>query len=138
MAQVLVISDANVLIDMEAGGLLRPMFRLDCHFCAQIQAAPESSNVQSRGGIRRATQIAQGADTVFIRTTVNGSPPADGEKLESRTGIGFHGVLFAKLHEETGLRPRNFAAPCAGLAETIDRIRVSPAGDTLFLRKTTP
>jgi len=30
--QVLVISDANVLIDMEAGGLLRPMFRLDYHF----------------------------------------------------------------------------------------------------------
>ena len=32
MPQLLVISDANVLIDMEAGGLLRPMFRLDYHF----------------------------------------------------------------------------------------------------------
>ena len=32
MPQLLVISDANVLIDKEAGGLLRPMFRLDYHF----------------------------------------------------------------------------------------------------------
>ena len=32
MPQALVISDANVLIDMEAGGLLRPMFRLDYRF----------------------------------------------------------------------------------------------------------
>jgi predicted nucleic acid-binding protein len=30
--QALVISDANVLIDMEAGGLLRPMFRLEYRF----------------------------------------------------------------------------------------------------------
>jgi len=30
--QALVISDANVLIDMEAGGLLRAMFRLDFRF----------------------------------------------------------------------------------------------------------
>jgi len=30
--QALVISDANILIDMEAGGLLRPMFRLDYRF----------------------------------------------------------------------------------------------------------
>jgi len=30
--QALVISDANILIDMEAGALLRPMFRLDYRF----------------------------------------------------------------------------------------------------------
>jgi predicted nucleic acid-binding protein len=30
--QSLVISDANILIDMETGGLLRPMFRLDYRF----------------------------------------------------------------------------------------------------------
>lgn len=32
MAGRLLISDANILIDMEAGGLLRPMFRLDATF----------------------------------------------------------------------------------------------------------
>lgn len=32
MPQALVIVDANVLIDIEAGGLLRPMFRLDYRF----------------------------------------------------------------------------------------------------------
>lgn len=32
MPQALVISDANILMDMEAGGLLRPMFRLDYRF----------------------------------------------------------------------------------------------------------
>jgi len=32
VAQALVISDANILIDMEAGGLLHPMFRLDYQF----------------------------------------------------------------------------------------------------------
>ena len=32
MPQALVISDANILIDMEAGGLLRLMFRLDFRF----------------------------------------------------------------------------------------------------------
>lgn len=32
MPRTLVISDANVLIDMESGGLLEPMFRLDYRF----------------------------------------------------------------------------------------------------------
>lgn len=32
MPQALVISDANILIDMESGGLVRPMFRLDYRF----------------------------------------------------------------------------------------------------------